>query len=284
MRRRPGSVVIPSPRDDRDHTEAYVGIPALSRYRMRPRVAFAIRSNLSLVAVLVCAAPNLRAQHAVLRGVVLDSARQAIPEATVAVVEAHQATRTDARGRFALGNLPVGRVELNVRRLGYEPRTIRVTLGQTGDSLTVVLVELPEVMSAVAVSGAERHRRQGIEDFYFRRARGIGTFFTYDEILAQRASTPSDLIRTTPGVRLVRVASGKGVRFSTITSLRRGDCMPDLFLDGQRAAGMEMDDVPLIDIEAIELYSGISTLPAQFAPGNRAPCGAIVIWTRQPGT
>jgi hypothetical protein len=80
------------------------------------------------------------------------------------------------------------------------------------------------------------------------------------------------------------VASGKGIRFSTITSLRRGDCVPDLFLDGQRAPNMELDDVSLSDIEAVELYSRISTLPAQFAPGNRTPCGAIVIWTRIPGT
>lgn len=251
--------------------------------RPRPWLWFRVRSG--LVAVLLCRASHLGAQQAVLRGVVIDSSRTPIPEATVAVVEVHQATRTDDRGRFTLGKLPAGDVQLAVRRLGYEPRTLHKTLvGGGEDSITIVLKELPEVMSAVAVSAVEKHHRQGIEDFYFRRARGIGTFFTREEILKQRASTPSDLMRNTPGIRFVRVPSGKGIRFSTITSLRRGDCVPDLFLDGQRAANMELDDVSLNDIEAIELYSRISTLPSQFAPGNRTPCGAVVIWTRIPGT
>jgi hypothetical protein len=214
---------------------------------------------------------------------VRDSAKGPIAEATVAVVEAHQAARTDERGRFSLDKLPRGTVELSVRRLGYEPRKIKLELGPDGDSVSVVLTELPEVMSAISVSASERHRRQGIEDFFFRRARGLGTFFTRDDIAGQRASTPSDLVRNTPGVRFVRVPSGKGIRFSSNTTLRRGDCVPDLYLDGQRAAGMELDDVSLNDIEAMELYARISTLPAQFAPGNRVPCGAIIIWTRLPG-
>ncbi len=233
---------------------------------------------------MLCAGRMLAAQQGQLRGVVADSARAPIGEATVAVVEAHQATRTDDQGRFSLGKLPRGDIQLSVRRLGYEPKTVRVKIAGDGiDSTTVTLTELPEVMSAINVSAVERHRRQGIEDFYFRRARGTGTFFTREEIQRQRASTPSDLMRNTPGIRFVRVPSGKGIRFSQITSLRRGDCVPDLFLDGQRAAGMELDDVSLNDIEAMELYARVSTLPAQFAPGGRMPCGAIVIWTRLPG-
>ena len=251
---------------------------------MRPRLAFPARFSLrGLAVLLLCVSRPLGAQQAVLRGIVLDSSRAPISEATVAVVEVHQATRSDERGRFTLGKLPRGTVELSVRRLGYEPRTVRTVLSGSDDSISIVLNELPEVMSAVAVSAVERHRRQGIEDFFYRRARGLGVFFTHEEILKQRASTPSDLMRNTPGIRFIRVPSGKGVRFSTITTLRRVDCVPDLFLDGQRAPGMELDDVALNDIEAIEVYERISTLPAQFAPGNRTPCGAIVIWTRLPG-
>jgi hypothetical protein len=68
--------------------------------------------------------------------------------------------------------------------------------GGPADSIHVVVAELPQVMEAVTVSAAERHRRQRIEDFYWRRARGIGTYFTRDEILARRASVPSDVLRT----------------------------------------------------------------------------------------
>ena len=103
------------------------------------------------------------AQTATVRGVVVDSARTPIPEVAVAVVSAHQATRTDDKGRFRLGKLPTGEVEITIRRIGYEPASLRRTIPPTGvDSIMVVLAELPQVMDAIAVSSAERHRRQGI--------------------------------------------------------------------------------------------------------------------------
>jgi hypothetical protein len=226
------------------------------------------------------------AQTATVRGVVVDSARTPIPEVAVAVVSAHQATRTDDKGRFRLGKLPTGEVEITIRRIGYEPASLRRTIPPTGvDSIMVVLAELPQVMDAIAVSSAERHRRQGIEEFYFRRAQGVaGVFFAREDFRDQRASTPSDLLRSTPGVRLVRASNGKGVRFQSSTTLRRGaDCQPVVWLDGQAAPGMELDDVPLNDIEGIELYRGTSTTPGQFWRAGASQCGAIVIWTRIPG-
>jgi hypothetical protein len=228
----------------------------------------------------------IAAQSATAKGVIMDSTRAPIPEVAVAVVSAHQATRTDDKGRFTLGKLPIGDVEFTIRRIGYEPVSLRRTIPLTGvDSFTVMIAELPQVMDAIGVSSAEHHRRQGIEDFYFRRAQGVaGVFFSRDDIRNQRASTPSDLMRSTPGVRLVRVSAGKGVRFQSTTGMRRGDCQPVVWLDGQAAPGLELDDVPLNDIEAIELYRGTSTTPGQFWRAGASQCGAIVIWTRIPGT
>jgi hypothetical protein len=238
-----------------------------------------------LVAGMV-AAQTAAAQSATLKGIVMDSAHAPIPEVAVAVVAVHQVTRTDDKGRFTLSKLSAGDVEITIRRIGYEPATIRTTIPPTGvDSLVVMLTELPQVMDAIAVSSAERHRRQGIEEFYFRRAQGVaGVFFTRDDIRDQRASTPSDLMRSTPGVRLVRASAGKGVRFQSTTGMRRGDCQPVVWVDGQAAPGMELDDISLNDIEGIELYRGTSTTPAQFWRAGASQCGAIVVWTRVPGT
>lgn len=239
----------------------------------------------ALCASGVCSARWAGAQTAAAHGLILDSTRAPIPEVAVAVISAHQATRTDAQGRFSLAKLPAGEVEFSIRRIGFEPVTLKRTIPRTGvDSFTVMLAELPQSIDAMSVT--ERHRRQGIEEFYFRRAQGIsGVFFTRDDIQNQRASTPSDLMRTTPSVHLVTVPSGKGVRFPGITSIsRRGDCQPVVWLDGQSAPGMELDDVPLNDIEGIELYRGVSNTPAQFWRAGQSQCGAIVIWTRTPGT
>jgi len=57
-----------------------------------------------------------------------------------------------------------------------------------------------------------------------------------------------------------------------------------MWIDGQRAPGMEIDEIPLTDIEGIELYNGASTTPAEFSQTNSTQCGTIVIWTRLPGT
>ena len=72
---------------------------------------------------------------------------------------------------------------------------------------------------------------------------------------------------------------GSGVRFAAFASTK-SNCSPTLWLDGQRARNMEVDDVNATDIEAIELYENWTSTPAQFSEGTALPCGTIVIWTR----
>ena len=245
--------------------------------RAAPIVRFGVAC---LVGVLAAAPPYARAQT-IVRGVVVDSSGKPISEAALAIIAIHQATRTDDQGHFALPSVPKGDVEISVRRIGYEPLLVRfVVSGGPADSIRVVLAELPEVLDAVRVSAAERHRRQRIEDFYFRRARGLGTYFTREEILNRRASVPSDVLRTAKGIRVVRTSGGNGIRFNSATNAR---CIPMIWVDGQRAPGMEIDEISLNDIEGIELYNGPATTPAEFWQANTAQCGTIVVWTRLPG-
>jgi hypothetical protein len=238
---------------------------------------------LCLISLLALSAGSVSAQQSLLRGIVTDSAGDPIAEVAVAIVALHYATRTDDAGRFSFSRLPVGEVEVSVRRIGYEPKTIKFMITTAAaDSIKVKLAELPEVLSAMAVSVTEQHRRQGIEDFYWRRARGIGAFFTKDEIRARNVSAPSDMLRSTPGVRFVRAGGGKGIRF--ISPSNRRDCMPTIWLDGQRAIGLEIDDLPANDIEGMELYQSLASTPPQFSRGGGTPCGTIVVWSRVPGT
>ena len=55
-------------------------------------------------------------------------------------------------------------------------------------------------------------------------------------------------------------------------------------LDGARVGtGFEIDDLEVEWIEALEIYQGISTMPAEFSAlmhDERGSCGLIVIWTR----
>ena len=73
--------------------------------------------------------------------------------------------------------------------------------------------------------------------------------------------------------------SGAQLHFAAVD----GDCA--IWLDGQEVRDMELDNIPVNDIEGMEIYSGPSTTPMQFSHGwSRTDCGAIVIWTRIPGS
>jgi hypothetical protein len=233
------------------------------------------------VALAVAGGRTAPAQHSVLRGVVKDSTSAPIEGADVGVVAIHRLTRTDAKGRFSIDSVRPGVVEVSVRRLGYKPQTLKVTVSaDVAYSYEITLDGQPAQIDGMSVT--EKRRRLGIEEFYQRRTRGLGTFFTRDDLMARHAQTPSDMLRSTPGVRFVRVPSGNGIRFNNTSNIRQ--CMPMLWIDAQPAPGMELDDIPVNDIEGIELYQSLSTTPGQFWRGNTTPCGTIVVWSRNPGS
>jgi hypothetical protein len=82
------------------------------------------------------------------------------------------------------------------------------------------------------------------------------------------------------------VGGRRQIRMSRSASNPRGDCPPQYFIDGMRMEGGSADEIIPHDIEALEVYAGIATIPLQFAPRavqREKTCGAIVIWTRLPG-
>jgi hypothetical protein len=243
---------------------------------------------LTAVAVTACllAAAPAAAQDGTVRGVVKDSAGKAIGDADVSIVELHQLTRTDDKGNFIFTRLARGEHEVMIRRLGFKPEVIKVMVNDLAFSYDVTMTPQAAVLAAMETNASEARLARGLEDFYRRRARGTGgTFFTREEILKRNASRTSEVLRNTPGIRVVRGRTGNGVRFTQASSSKRNDCIPVVWLDGQEVQGMEIDDISVTDIEAIELYSGPSTTPMQFSQKwAKDACGTIVVWTRIPGT
>jgi hypothetical protein len=173
---------------------------------------------------------------------------------------------------------------VSFRKLGYEPQTLSHTVGgESPDTLRVVLAAKVVTLPGMKISERDMRRMHWIEDFYRRRTRGIGTYITREDIEDRRASRISDALRNTPGIHFVRVRGGIGVRFVS-SPIHRRDCVPMIWLDGQRAPEMEVDELPVNEIEGIELYHGPSTTPMQFSQGARTTCGTIVVWSRVPGT
>lgn len=235
-------------------------------------------------AALPWATAMLVAQNVRLSGVVRDSTGAPIAEADVSVPAAHLLTRTDDSGSFSLRHVPAGHVELSVRRLGYVPQTLNLNLAVDADPITIHMIAQALELPGVEISEQTKRHLLWIEDFYRRRAKGIGgTYITRDDIEARHAGRLSDVLRDAPGVRFVRTRDGAGIRFDAPSNFRQ-NCLPQYFIDGQRVTNVEVDDFPPRDIEGIELYNGPSSTPMQFSQGAVTSCGTVVIWSRVPGT
>lgn len=204
----------------------------------------------------------------------------------VEVEGAGQRVRTDAEGRFRLRIVQRDTLTLLLRHLGYEP--IAVTLRSNhlrGDTIVVRMEQTALALGEVRVRGVDLRSPLGLGGFDERRARGLGTFVTREEIDRRQTNRLSDVLRGRRGLTLVRTPSGGfGVRFG-VASGRQRRCVPDLWIDGQRARGMELDDVPASTVEGIELYATIATVPFQFSSSGAGTerCGTIVLWSRPPG-
>lgn len=235
--------------------------------------------------VLALAHPARGQQRVDVRGVVRDTAGGPVDGADVAIIALHRLARTDDSGAFVLRDVPAGRHDVSVRRLGFDPRVVPLALTDSQQPRLVVVLRMqPAMLPGLTVSEIDMRRRIAIEEFYRRRARGPGTFITRDEIEERHAARISDMLRGVSGVEFTRTRAGvTGVRFIN-AAIKRRDCVPQIWVDGVRVDNIEVDELPLMDVEGIELYSGPSTTPLRFTQGAISTCGTIVIWSRVPGT
>jgi hypothetical protein len=223
------------------------------------------------------AQPNVAGRELI--GLVRDASGSALEGAAVEIAGA--AVRTDARGAFRLYTSDVDTLTITIRRLGYSVvSALLQARNRQWDTVVVEMDRLPQRLAAAEVRAYNTTRRNGIRDFEERKSEGRGQYFTREQIVARNTMRTSDVVRNARGVRLVKLQRGGfGVRFASFAS-RNPTCTPTLWLDGQRARGMEIDDVAATDIEAMELYESWTVTPAQFSEGTAIPCGTIVIWTR----
>jgi hypothetical protein len=136
---------------------------------------------------------------------------------------------------------------------------------------------------------AERAARLGdATGFALRRAAGHGFFATRADLEGMRATFGAAALRAVPGAVVVPPGGpGNPLGIATFTrsggAQLAGGCLPAFFVDGVRL--VPTDGVPQLwpavdEIEAIEGYKSLSTLPPEFA-GVDTNCGAILVWTRR---
>jgi hypothetical protein len=215
-------------------------------------------------------------------GHVVDSAGVPVRGAEVTVLPAQmlRATTNDS-GFFAIDSIPVGKVDLAVRRLGYAPATFIAeqkpgVIGRATLRLAAVALDLPPV----SVEDTLEH--PWMRTFERRRITDHGIYFTRDDIVRSQVRTLSDILRRIPGVELLR-SSRTGSQTVVFTrSLSSGrPCIPQMFVHSMNYSG-EVDDFSPDDVQGMEVYPSISSVPVELNTQRAQSCGAIVIWTREP--
>lgn len=107
-----------------------------------------IASMVSTVAVLT--AGTASAQETI-RGRVVDDARRPVSFAQIELFPGDRRLVTDQRGEFTIADLATGEYELRVRRIGYEPARLPLTIPFQEPALTITLAALPRLLDSVKI-------------------------------------------------------------------------------------------------------------------------------------
>jgi hypothetical protein len=226
---------------------------------------------------------SLQGQASIVVAFVTDTAGRPLEGAEVQVVGTSLGGKTDDKGRVALLAVPAGKAVLRVRRLGFAEQTIpiSVTPGSLDEGrykLLPLTTNLKDVTIRASELKPDRYAKTGrFDDFYRRRAEGLGTFLTREDIDARNAQKPEDLLRAVTGIRIRYQGMNPFIEFLRCDQV-------NVYIDGSLSHDGYRDffDLSPLDIEAIEVYHGLATVPPEFSP-HPNDCAAIVVWTRWHG-
>jgi hypothetical protein len=197
-----------------------------------------------------------------------------------------RSVRSDTAGRYAFAGLAPGVVRFVIRADSFPALGIVVELlaGQTLErpirldstpSGRLAAAQSLPTVTVTADAPAESYRLVGFEH---RRRTGRGQYLTEEEIIRSGAYNVSEAIRAMRGVTYECGGSAEAGACHVRMSRAPMHCSPEWVIDEQ-VDNTFGSSVPIRDVVALEVYTGPSDVPGEFA-GRNAGCGVIVVWTR----
>lgn len=185
---------------------------------------------------------------------------------------------TDSAGAFAFRDRSAGEYRLWTVHLGERRRagTVDVGPGEVAEVRLTVRRPVYEVETLEVTVRAPRWKRR-LEGFERRRRRGHGYFLGPAEIRRLRARQSTDVLRAVPGLR---IGADGGAQVSVRTGRTAGECRPTIWINGQPLMGYDVNNIPIDELLAVEVFRGRSEIPARFLLPGDEQCAAIVAWTR----
>jgi hypothetical protein len=226
--------------------------------------------------------PAREAQRGAILGTVTDTGLAPIAGAEIEFVGSVIQVKTDAAGRFLVTSLPPGSYILTVRRVAFQP-SVNVAEVRPGDTLRLALVLPPSATELTPVVVSEHTASFRLREFEARRARGVGEFFTQQQIEDRHVAGVIDLLRQSKTIWLKPV--GPAIHANSRRNLVY-ECPMQIYIDGMPLGAGETDVLKLPspkELMGIEIYAGDATTPIwlPFARDSaRRGCGVIMLWTR----
>lgn len=206
--------------------------------------------------------------------------------------------RTPASGLITLGFLPEGRSLVRIRKIGFTPESMFVSITPRDTTpVTVVLTRMTDLAAVLIKDSTNKYISPNLRAFEERRRMGIGHFVTEGELRKQDGLTL--------GHALAKVAGLHGTADGKIVSTR-GGCSPDIWVDGIKGGAPltivtsetrarrdpkakppanELWEYPgaafleVMEFGAVEYYTPTETPVYLKTFGNG--CGVLLLWTRE---
>ena len=237
---------------------------------------------------IAAAATEAAAQgFGVLTGVVMTEDASPLRLARVTISGTALAAVTEADGTFRLAGVPAGVQTIEVKLLGYAPFSVPVdVLGGESMHLKLPLAANAVTLNPVEVRADSVRMTPLMKGFQARRARGDGTFFNRDEIIAMQPRQVTDVLRRVAGLRIDSFGNGSVVQMGRNSAgMANRFCPVVFFINGSPFPVADHSSINTFvaaeEVEAVEVYNGASRIPQQFSSGMyNTRCGVVALWTR----
>ncbi|MFW5947436.1 MAG: carboxypeptidase regulatory-like domain-containing protein [Gemmatimonadota bacterium] len=225
---------------------------------------------------------------------------EAIPSVDVVVRAPNDrflaSAHSNDEGRFTIDVRRADAVWLYAARIGYaDNRTPLLRFEDHTFFEVEIRLDRDAVLLAPLEVVARRSERRSpvLVDFDRRVRSGMGIYITRHDIERRKPTFVTDMLATVPGVEIVPVGSGTRRKIQMTRTAGR-NCPVQIFVDGllvtkrlipweSNTGGFTVDDLASPNsVEGIEIYRGLSSVPAQFLTPE-ADCGVVAIWTRRGG-
>lgn len=234
-----------------------------------------------MAAALAAAAPSAGAQH--VRGRIVDPHGAGVYGADVMATPGDARSGTDHSGWFDLGNLRSGTYTIRVRRLGFQPATVQISVPLTDSSFTIRVEPVPHELGAVTAEALERDLPRVFE----RMREHLGIVQFGPELVKEYPGYSADAILQTDPAFYPNLRS---TSFCGMKVYLDGDSLPSPWPPHSQARTRTIVPdkdirtyVRMKDVAAIEVYRNAKGLIHEpwIKPDEIQGCGSIVlIWTK----